>query len=265
MLPTIRPNRSGFGTARVGEQAVPVTVITGDQAAAIYALGEPEPGMAFVNIGTGAFIQVATGETPVQDDALLSSVVWQDEGGLRYVLEGTVNGAASAIDAVSRELDVHAAPDSPELARALGDIERAPLYLNGISGLGSPDWVPDFTSRFVGSGNALACLAAAYESIAFLVQRNLDALSQRVPVTAVKVSGGLGRLDWLVQRIADLSGLPVVRPADTEATLSGLACLASGGAIVANPAATGFRPQPNSGARQRYRDWTRALEDALEL
>jgi glycerol kinase len=262
-LPSICPNRCHFGMVSVGDVRMPLTVLTGDQAAAVYAFGEPEPGTAFINIGTGAFIQVATGATPVADDRLLSSVIWQDEDGIRYVLEGTVNGAATAIDTVAGALDIVVDPGSPELAHALARIEHAPLYLNGVSGLGSPDWVPEFTSRFVGDGSALECLAAAYESIAFLVQRNIDRLTRRLPITRARVTGGMARLDWLVQRIADLSGLVVERSDNTEATLGGLAHLASDGLIVDRTTPRAFRPRANAIADRRYRDWTRALTAAI--
>jgi len=223
----------------------------------------PETGAAFVNMGTGAFIQVATGRRPVEDDALLTSIVWQDDGELLYVLEGTVNGAASAIDAVGAERGIACEPDAPALMRALAAIERAPLYLNGISGLGSPDWVPDFPSHFVGEGDAFQCLAAVYESIAFLIQRNLERLTQRVPITRLRISGGLARHDWLAQRIADLSGLTVARPADTEATLAGLVHLASGGAVIVPSPVSEFLPRHDPVAARRYRDWSRALAAVL--
>jgi len=263
MLPAICPNRSRFGTIAVAGTAVPLTVLVGDQSAAVFAAGEPEPGAAFVNLGTGAFIQVATGRCPIEDDALLSSVVWQGDGGLFYVLEGTVNGAASAIDAVANERGIVREPDAPALLRALAAIERAPLFLNGISGLGSPDWVPNFASRFVGEGDGFECLAAVYESIAFLIQRNLERLTQRVPITRLRVSGGLARHDWLVQRIADLSGLTVVRPVDTEATLAGLLYLASGGDVIVPGPSIEFLPRRNPVAARRYGDWSRALAAAL--
>jgi len=263
LLPAIRPNRSRFGTVAVGGSAVPLTALVGDQSAAVFAGGMPETGAAFVNMGTGAFIQVATGCRPVEDDALLTSIVWQDDSELLYVLEGTVNGAASAIDAVGVERGIVCKPDAPALMRALAAIERAPLYLNGVSGLGSPDWVPDFPSRFVGEGDAFQCLAAVYESIAFLIQRNLERLTQRVPITRLRISGGLARHDWLAQRIADLSGLTVARPADTEATLAGLVYLASGGAVIVPSPISEFLPRHDPVAARRYRDWSRALAAVL--
>jgi glycerol kinase len=102
---------------------------------------------------------------------------------------------------------------------------------------------------------------AVIESIVFLLQANLETMARLGPVTDVTVSGGLSRLDGLCQRLADLSGLPVSRPADHEATARGLMYLLNG----ARPpvAQTRFPPQRRPELIERYRVWRRALEAAL--
>jgi len=262
VLPDIRPCRSQFGTVEIGAYRVPLTVLTGDQAAAIYAFGEPRPGTAFVNIGTGAFVQAFTGTSVVEADGLLSSIVWLDEKQARFVLEGTVNGAGSAIDAVSEMLGLRLDPSSEALQSALARIAQAPLYLNGVSGLGSPDWRPSFSSRFIGDGDAAAKLAAAYESIGFLIYRNVERMRAAIEVDSLVVTGGLAQLDWLLQLLADLSGVRVIRPANIEATLAGLLYLA-GGIAGTDDDSTVFEPRAQAVARSRYRGWTTALESAL--
>jgi glycerol kinase len=262
MLPDIQPCRSDHGNVTLDERRVPLAVVTGDQAAALYCLGEPAPGTAFVNIGTGAFVQAATGSAPVLDAGLLSSVAWQDGRATVYVLEGTVNGAASAVDHVSKALGTRLDPGGAELGRALAAIEHAPLYLNGVSGLGSPDWVADFASRFEGDGDPALCLAATYESIVFLIVRNLEQMRRHVQLASLTLSGGLAQLDWLAQYLADVSGLPVSRPVETEATLLGLAYLL-GGNRRRPPRVRRFLPTPSAVARRRYLAWTIAMEAEL--
>jgi glycerol kinase len=267
ILPVIRPCRSNFGSLEIEGQGVPIEVVTGDQAAAVFCSGTPEAGAAFVNIGTGAFIQAVTGSTLIRDDALLSSIVWHDASSRIYVLEGTVNGAASAVDAVSAELDLTPVPDGPQLDALLEDVMGAPLFLNGFSGLGSPDWVADFETRFEGGGNARRRLAAVYESIAFLIMRNLERMRQRLDLRRLVVTGGLGRVDWLAQCLADLSELQVSRPAEAEATTSGLAFLLSRGQTGAarpDENASTFEPRKNERCKRRYRRWTEAMEAQLE-
>ena len=84
-----------------------------------------------------------------------------------------------------------------------------PLFLNGVSGLGSPFWRPDFASRFVGDGDGREKVVAVAESIVFLLMLNLEEFptpSDRL--REILMSGGLSPLDGLCQRLADLSGLP---------------------------------------------------------
>ncbi len=263
VLPAIQPCRSTFGTLELGGRNVPLTVATGDQAAAVYCAGEPASGTAFVNIGTGAFIQAFTGEAPLLDDGLLSSVVWQDATSTRYVLEGTVNGAASAIDVVSADTGQRLDPAGSALGRALERISDAPLFLNGVSGLGSPDWVADFASRFTGPGDPTQQLAAVYESIVFLIVRNLICIRRRLTLDSLTITGGVSRLDWLAQYLADVSNLPVVRPGEPEATLLGLAYHVSEGRCRMNNDGRRFDPMARPVAQQRFAEWTEAMDDEI--
>lgn len=262
MLPAIRPCRYDYGLLDAGGAGVPLRVVTGDQSAALYSAGTPPPGTVFVNIGTGAFIQCSTGAERVLDPALLTSVSWQDESSRTYVLEGTVNGAASAVEAALAELRLPR-PSATALDAALERIAAAPLYLNGVSGIGSPDWVPDFASRFVGDGTPLEKLAAVYESVVFLIVRNVETMRRRVAIERIVVSGGLSRVDWLAQQLATLTNLPVKRPDDAEATLRGLFVLLRRGEPVARLPARTFAPERGGTQAERYRAWTDALEEAL--
>jgi len=266
VLPEICSSRFAFGTLDCAGRQIPLSVATGDQSAALYCLGAPAPGTAFINVGTGAFVQVVTGAAPVADAALLASIVWWEGPERLYVLEGTVNGAGAAIEAVLEPLGFRRLPPPAALGAALGDIERAPLFLNGIAGLGSPDWRADFPSRFIGEGSPAQKLAAVYESIVFLLVRNLERMRSRVEIREIVLTGGLARLDWLAQRLATLATLPVRRLGEPEATARGLAVAVSRGRVrAAPPAGTDrlFEPEPATLAGERYERWTRALEAAL--
>ena len=267
VLPRIVPCRYSYGHVRVGNRDVPLVVSTGDQSAAVYCTGAPEPGTAFINVGTGAFIQCFTGTEPVFDERLLSSIVWQADTSRGYVLEGTVNGAASAVDAIAAELGYPEPPHASELDAVFADMEETPLFLNGVSGLGSPDWVARFPTRFEGDGTRKQKLAAVYESIAFLIMRNLERMGQRLELERVVMSGGLSQVDWLVEQVAALSGLTVVRHEDPEATLHGLAYLVSGGVAGAQDAraAREFSGSASATTRRRYGLWKQAMERLLTL
>ncbi len=132
-----------------------------------------------------------------------------------------------------------------------------PLFLNGISGVGSPFWIPGFESRFVGSGETLQCLHAVVESIAFLLRANLDTMETHAGRPArIVASGGLSRSSLLLASLASLTGVTVERLDDPEATARGVAFLAAGqpdGWIAPSP-----RELPAGAKARRWRPVTRA-------
>jgi glycerol kinase len=236
-------------------------VVTGDQPAALFAQGAPESGVAYMNIGTGAFVQCLT-ERPVP--GLLQSVLWRDADRTLYALEGTVNGAGSALDAMGAKLDLKPAAVMRHLPDWLTAHGEPPLFLNGIGGLGAPYWRPGFRSRFVGGGDAPGRMVAVIESIAFLLLANLRRMQgSGLSFERLQVSGGLAQLDGLCQRLADLSRLPVDRPELHEATAQGLARLAGGIEAALAVRGTRFEPRTHPALASREQRWRRALHAAL--
>jgi glycerol kinase len=263
ILPHCVPNQFAFGRIPFGGRDIPLTVVTGDQSAAMYASGEPDPENIYINFGTGAFIQRLHGEIPPQTHGMLGSVLWQDQSRALYVIEGTVNGAGSALDWLCERLDIGQKEMLSELPKWLDATSEVPLFLNGISGLGSPYWVSNFRSRFIGSGNAMQKMVAVTESIVFLSCVNLDRMRNlNKPSRLIIVSGGLAQWDGLCQRLANLSELPVHRPAQHEATASGIAWLL--GARSRRPAKLRtFMPRTDVQFKQRYANWLAAMDSAL--
>jgi len=258
-LPECVPTRHAFGELEVASRRIPLTVVTGDQSAALFAF-EGDPGQVVINLGTGAFLQRAMPWRP-GTTLLLTSLAYRDDLSRVYAVEGTVNGAGSALDWTAAQLGLEPAAVIAQLPAWLAQGGHPPLFLNSVAGLGTPYLSPLFAPRFVGKGSPAAHCVAAIESIVFLLQVNLDELARLGIVSAVTVSGGLSRLDGLCQRLADLSGIAISRPTDHEATARGLLYLV-GGARPPTPV-TCFLPQPQAALSNRYRDWRRALETAL--
>ncbi|MDQ1241691.1 MAG: glycerol kinase [Pseudomonadota bacterium] len=217
-----------YGPLVLGERRLPLVACTGDQSAAAFAFGTPDPSIAMINIGTGAFVQrVAPADAPLPD-GLLRSVLCSDGTSALRSHEGTVNGAGSALEWLRGRvgLDVDRALAMPLPAQS--SPHDPPLFMNGVGGLGAPFWQPDFPIEFVGDGDDAAQLAAVLESVAFLLCVNLESLRRSAPLQRIRVSGGLSRSDVLCRSLADLSGLPVERYAVAEATARGVAFLAAG-------------------------------------
>lgn len=260
-LPHCVPSIHYYGTIEQDELNIPLHLVTGDQSAAMYAYGHLQPDTAYINTGTGAFLSRSSGPLALYSRRLLTSLIFRDSelrGGSQnhYVLEGTVNGAGSALEWLG-----HQYPDTnifDHLSEWLNEIESPPLFLNGISGLGAPFWLPNFVSQFNREGNVSEKAVAVVESIIFLLKASLDEMcTLSSPPEQIQITGGLASLDGLSQRLADLSGLPVYRPTQCEATARGTAYL-----LAEQPShwpeqdnGIWFEPEDNSALAKRYDDW----------
>jgi len=265
-LPAAVPSRTAWGALKIADARVPLDIVTGDQSAALFAFGAPDPDTVYANLGTGAFLQRCTAGAAPDPGRLLASVVYQDEERSVQVIEGTVNGAGSAIHAIAAELDISEQQFKAESAAWLHKFSADVLFVNAISGLGSPWWLAAAESHFAGADAATASspakLAAVMESIVFLLIANLAALDNKLGMPRrLLVTGGLGRVDPLLQRLANLAQLPVERARSTEATARGLACLLAGipadwpGASVDRT----FVPVDDPALLARYRRWQKLM------
>jgi glycerol kinase len=262
-LPEVVPTRFDYGRLAAGPR-IPLELVNGDQSAALFAFGAPQPTCAYLNMGTGAFVQRTTGPGPDVDARLLAGIVLQDADQRVYVLEGTVNGAGAALGWIGEELGIK--DIETRLPEWLGRVAGPALFLNGVGGLAAPYWVPDFESRFIGEAEPWQQVVAVAESVVFLVQVNLELLQKRTPPLAqIIASGGLTTYDTLCQHVSDLSGLPLYRPAEREATARGTAWLLAHKPHDWPELESGrwFRPRANPALRARYTRWCEAMEAAL--
>ena len=258
-LPRPAPAGQPLGTLRLAP-SIELTLATGDQSAALYAAGPPAADQVYINAGTGAFaLQLAA--WPNDEDRLLTTLVRDDPDRPLFALEGTVNGAGAALDAVARTLGV---ADWPAAIAGLPATAPAPVYLNGHSGLGSPWWVPRFDSRWLDEGTRPQRLLGVLESIVFLLATNVRRLAAHgAPQAGIVLGGGLSRAPAFGRRLADLTGLPVRIAPEREATGLGLARLVAGAAMTpSEPATEVTEPRPAAALTARYARWLEAMTEA---
>lgn len=266
-LPPVRRTGDDFGEVRLGGEAIPLNAVGGDQAAAAFANGWPDEATWRINLGTGAFVLAPVvgsreDEASIPCPRLLFSEGYDGPGGWYRFIEGTVHGAAVALEheAERSGLDFVTALESSG--------GSPPLFVNTEWGTGSPDWRPSERSRFVGDGTPAERIHAVGESVVFAIRRNVDAIraSGRDPERVV-VSGGLSRSDRLVQAIADLLEVPVVRDErDAEGTSRGVAQWL----LRVGARAEGDRPErttslvvepdENPALAERFRAWSRLID-----
>ncbi|HEX9182288.1 MAG TPA: FGGY family carbohydrate kinase [Burkholderiales bacterium] len=262
-LPASAPTIHDWGTLEAAGIAVPITAVNGDQSAAVFAFGWPEEDCAYVNIGTSAFVQRALARDPGHVPRQLTGIILAERDATVWMVEGNVNGAGTALEWLEKEQGI--AQATSHLPDWLARAGTPPLFLNGIAGLGGPFWKADFVSRFVGEGEPWQKAVAVVESIAFLLQANSEHIAQYLGAPRrIRVSGGVSRLDGLCRRLAAVTGVPVHRREDPEASARGIAYLAAGRPASWNTAAREevFDPQPDAALQGRYRRWRDLMQEA---
>ncbi len=277
VLPQVVPSslRLDAPVATLGAYSVPIAGIAGDQQAALFGQACFEPGMAKNTYGTGCFLLMNTGTSPLaSSNRLLTTIAWQTTD-LRYALEGAVFVGGAVVQWLRDGLGIiERSADIEALAASVAD--TGGVYLvPAFTGLGSPHWDAYARGTMVGlsRGTTRAHIArAALEAIAFQSAEVLMAMQRdaRHPLVELRVDGGVTANNLLMQFQADLLGVPVVRPQVTETTALGAAYLAGlGTGFWASPAEVAanwrverrFEPQMSRDeAGARLARWGQAVE-----
>jgi glycerol kinase len=281
MLPRLVASSGVAGeTADLGwlPAGVPIAGIAGDQHAALFGQACYARGSAKNTYGTGCFLLLNTGTSPVRSRAgLLTTLAWKIGGTTTYALEGSVFIAGAAIQWLRDGLGlIERAAESEALATAVPDTGGV-YFVPAFVGLGAPYWDMYARGTIVGltRGTTHAHLVrAALEAIAYQSRDVLEAMTSDagVAVDALRVDGGATANDFLCQFQADVIGVPVLRPTVIETTALGAAYLAGLGAglwpsldaLVARwSVERTFTPSMDRTRREAlYEGWKRAVDRA---
>jgi len=238
-LPRIADSSGHISTtdpdAFLGIQA-PIAGVAGDQQAALFGQACTKDGMAKNTYGTGSFVLMQTGKRRVASGAgMLTTVAWRRAGELSYALEGAIFITGAALQWLRDGLGIIAsAGEAGPLAASVPDAGGV-FLVPAFVGLGAPHWDPYARGTIVGltrgSGRA-QLVRAAVESMAYQTRDVIDAMERDTGqrLTELRVDGGAAVMDVLCQLQADLLGIPVRRPRQTETTALGAAFLAGLGA-----------------------------------
>jgi len=235
-LPAVVPSAGGHGELTSGALGVnrplPVLALAVDQAAALFGLGCHHAGMAKVTYGTGAFVLMHTGTSPVfSRRGLLTTVAWRLAGPAEYALDGGVFVAGAAVQWLAEGLGVLDGPDASAAVAAAVPDSGGVVVVPALSGLAAPHWDPHARGSVFGLTLATTrahLVRATLEGIAHRVRDVVQAmgLDTGAPLERLRVDGGASRNDVLLQIQADLLGVPVEAAAVPESTALGVAGMA---------------------------------------
>ncbi len=235
MLPQVRPSSCVYGQTDpliFPGATIPLAGDAGDQQAALFGQACFSDGMAKNTYGTGCFMLMNTGKTPVASrHGLLTTIAWGEGGQVEYALEGSIFVAGAAVQWLRDELKlIDSAAQSAELALAVAD-SNGVYVVPAFVGLGAPYWDMYARGAIVGltrGANRNHIVRATLESIAFQTRDVLQAMQDDSGITlkSLKVDGGAVANNFLMQFQSDILGVTVQRPVVTETTALGAAFLA---------------------------------------
>lgn len=234
MLPEVKPSSCVYGECdpQFFGGPIPISAAAGDQQAALFGQTCFGAGEVKNTYGTGGFLLMNTGETPVfSKNGLVTTIAWGMNGKITYALEGSVFTAGAAIQWLRDELRlIDSAADSEYMARKVMDSNGC-YVVPAFTGLGAPHWNQYARGTIVGltrGVNKYHIIRATLDSLCYQVNDVLAAMKadSGIRVRMLKVDGGASANNLLVQTQADVSDIPVIRPRCVETTAMGAAFLA---------------------------------------
>jgi len=278
VLPAVLPSSGIFGyTANdiFDGCSIPIAGIAGDQQSALFGQKCFEAGDAKNTYGTGCFMLMNTGVTPViSNSGLLTTIAWQIGNEVNYALEGSVFIAGAAIKWLRDGLKIiKKASDTEELALSVTD-SLGVYVVPAFTGLGAPYWDMYARGAIFGLTQGVTdkhIIRATLESLAYQTRDiiGLMEVDSQIKLKSLKADGGASANNFLMQFQSDILNVNVVCPPYPEATALGSALLAG---LAVNlyhlndvkstlPGSRTFEPKMGDNQRNEfYRGWLKAAD-----
>ena len=235
MLPEVKPSSFVYGVTDAqtfGGAEIPIAGAAGDQQAALFGQTCFAPGTAKNTYGTGCFMLMNTGDTPIKSqNGLLTTIAWGLNGKTAYALEGSIFVAGAAVQWLRDQLKlIYTAKETEYYASLVPDTHG--LYVvPAFAGLGAPYWDMYARGAIVGLTRGATrehIIRATLEAIAYRTKDVISAMEKDsgIMLKELKVDGGAAANNFLMQFQADILNVPVHRPKILETTALGAAYLA---------------------------------------
>jgi glycerol kinase len=281
MLPEIRPSSEVYGEARGTLAGVPVASALGDQQAALFGQTCFLPGEAKCTYGTGSFLLFNTGQRKVMSASGLLTTVGCRAGDEppTYALEGSIAVTGALVQWFRDNITlIGSAPEIETLARTVDD-NGGCYFVPAFSGLFAPHWRSDARGVIAGLTGYITkghLARAVLEATAWQTREVVEAMNgdAQMPMSTLRVDGGMTANNLLMQFLADVLDVRVVRPIVAE-TVSLGAAYAAGLAVGFWPDTDALRanwhkaaewlPQMDGDTRDRgYRKWRKAVARTMD-
>ncbi len=234
MLPEAAESSRVYGYTEPEFFGGPIAIsgAAGDQQAALFGQACFDPGSSKCTYGTGAFLLMNTGKSPIySQNGLVTTIGWGLQGQVTYALEGSIFVAGAATQWLRDELRfIESSSDSEYMAKKVPDTNGC-YVVPAFAGLGVPYWDAYARGCILGltrGVNKYHIIRATLDSIGYQVNDVLAAMEadSGIKLSSLRVDGGAAANNYLLQSQADTCGAPILRPRCVETTAMGAAYLA---------------------------------------
>lgn len=234
MLPQVRPCSYHYGDATFfgTDIKIPITGVAGDQQASLFGQTCFHAGDLKNTYGTGCFMLMNTGETPVYSkNGLLTTIAWEIPGEVNYALEGSVFMGGACVQWLRDQLKViSTAAETEEAAKEVKDSDGV-YIIPAFAGLGTPYWDDDARGAIFGMTRGTTknhIIRAVLEAIAYQSKDVIEVMKKEsgLSLQSLSVDGGATANGYLMQFQADILHTNILLPTCLETTALGAAYFA---------------------------------------
>ena len=225
ILPTVVSNGKQLGVAHTKYGDFPIGAILGDQQSSLFGQGCFTKGLAKATYGTGCFILSNTGDSPINNKKMLSTIAWTINGKTTFAQEGSIFNAGTVVNWLIDNLKVlESNKQSSEICSSMTSTNGV-YFVPAFTGMGAPYWSADSTGSITGITRGTTkneIIRAGLESMAYNTYDIVSSMeSENIAIKELRVDGGVTRNEFLMQFQADILGKKIVKPASTECTALG--------------------------------------------
>jgi len=225
ILPEVVSNGKELGIAHTKYGDISIGAILGDQQSSLFGQGCFTQGLAKATYGTGCFILSNTGETPITNDKMLSTIAWTINDKTTYAQEGSIFNAGTVVNWLIDNVGILTSnKESSEICKKLQD-NGGVYFVPAFTGMGAPYWSADSTGSIIGLTRGTTkdqIIRAGLESMAYNTYDIVNSMENKgISIKELYVDGGVSRNDFLMQFQADILGKKVIKPASSECTALG--------------------------------------------
>lgn len=226
ILPEVVSNGKMLGMAHTKLGDIPIGSILGDQQSSLFGQGCFDKGLAKATYGTGAFILSNTGNTPIHNKKMLTTIAWTIDNKTTYALEGSIFNAGTVVNWLIDDLQIlESNKASSDISNNLNDTAGV-YFVPAFTGMGAPYWCGNVKGSIVGltrNTNKNHIIRAGLESMAYNTYDIIKCMQEEENsnIKELRVDGGVSRNEFLMQFQANILSKKVIKASSSECTALG--------------------------------------------